>query len=308
MTSLSSRYLHFSRAQWSLLRAATPLTLDEDDVERVRGINEQLSLDDVERVYLPVSRLLNLYVSASQGLYRVTDTFLGRPSQKVPYIVAVAGSVAVGKSTTSRVLQQLLSRWPDHPRVELVGTDGFLYPNAVLEERGLLTRKGFPESYDTGALLQFLEQVKSGQEGVDVPVYSHHSYDILPGERRRVELADIVIIEGLNVLQPPNGDRRMVSDFIDFAIFIEVEESIVRDWYVSRFFTLRDSAFQDPKAYFHRFADFSDEAAREVAEGIWDTINGPNLRENIAPTRERADLVLRKAADHSVEEVLLRRI
>ncbi len=307
MTS-SSRYLQFARADWALLRAATPLTLNEDDLESIRGINEQLSLDDVQEVYLPVTRLLNLYVSASQGLYRVTDTFLGQPSPKVPYIIAVAGSVAVGKSTTSRVLQQLLSRWPDHPRVELVGTDGFLHPNAELERRGLLTRKGFPESYDTPALLHFLEQLKSGHDAVEVPVYSHHSYDIVPGERRVVAQADIVIIEGLNVLQPPNGDRRMVSDFIDFGIFIEVEERTVRDWYVSRFFTLRDSAFQDPGAYFHRFASFSDDAAREVAEGIWDTINGPNLRENIAPTRDRADLILRKAADHSVEEVLLRRL
>ncbi len=304
----TTRYLSFSRAQWAVLRAATPMTLDANDVERVRGINEQLSLDDVEEVYLPVSRLLNLFVSASQGLYRVTDTFLGRPSKKVPYIIAVAGSVAVGKSTTSRVLQQLLSRWPDHPRVELVGTDGFLFPNAVLEEQGLLTRKGFPESYHTAALLQFLEQVKSGRDEISVPVYSHHSYDIVPDERRTVYQSDIVIIEGLNVLQPPNGDRRMVSDFIDFGVFIDVEEEIVRDWYVSRFFKLRDSAFQDPDAYFHRFASFSDDAAREVAEGIWDTINGPNLRENIAPTRERADLILRKTANHAVEEVLLRRL
>ncbi len=306
--SLPTRYLRFPRQEWAVLRASTPMTLDEGDVERVRGINEQLSLDDVEEVYLPVSRLLNLFVSASQGLYRVTDTFLGRPSAKVPYIIAVAGSVAVGKSTTSRVLQLLLSRWPDHPRVELVGTDGFLHPNAVLERRGLLTRKGFPESYDTGALLRFLEEVKSGQPDIHVPVYSHHSYDIVPGGQRNVKEADIVIIEGLNVLQPPNGDRRMVSDFIDFGIFLDVEEAHVREWYVSRFFKLRDSAFQDPEAYFHRFASFDDTAAREVAEGIWDTINGPNLRENIAPTRERADLILRKAANHAVAEVLLRRL
>lgn len=291
-----------------MLRASTPMTLTEEDIEQVRGINEQLSMDDVEEVYLPVSRLLNLYVSASQGLYRVTDTFLGRPSHKVPYIVAVAGSVAVGKSTTSRLLQQLLSRWPDHPRVELVGTDGFLHPNAVLEERGILSKKGFPESYDTAALLEFLEAMKSGVDGAEVPVYSHNAYDIVPGERRRVERADIVIIEGLNVLQPPNGDRRMVSDFIDFGIFIDVEEPSVRNWYVERFFKLRDSTFQDPEAYFHRFAGLSDEEAQETAEGIWDTINGPNLRENIAPTRERADLILRKSVGHTIEEVFLRRL
>jgi type I pantothenate kinase len=284
------------------------MTLTESDIEQVRGINEQLSMDDVEEVYLPVSRLLNLYVSASQGLYRVTDTFLGRPSQKVPYIIAVAGSVAVGKSTTSRLLRQLLSRWPDHPRVELVGTDGFLHPNAYLEERGILSRKGFPESYDTAALLAFLEGVKSGVDALDVPVYSHNAYDIVPGQRRTVERADIVIIEGLNVLQPPSGDRRMVSDFIDFGIFLDVDERSVRDWYVERFFKLRDSTFQDPDAYFHRFADLSDDEAEQVAEGIWDTINGPNLRDNIAPTRERADLILRKSADHTIEEIFLRRL
>ena len=305
---MPSRFIRFPRDEWAKLRASTPMTLTESDIEQVRGINEQLSMDDVEEVYLPVSRLLNLYVSASQGLYRVTDTFLGRPSKKVPYIIAVAGSVAVGKSTTSRLLRQLLSRWPDHPRVELVGTDGFLYPNAYLEERGILSRKGFPESYDTGALLAFLESVKSGVEALDVPVYSHNAYDIIPDRVRTVERADIVIIEGLNVLQPPNGDRRMVSDFIDFGIFLEVDERSVRDWYVERFFKLRDSTFQDPDAYFHCFAGLSDDEAEQVAEGIWDTINGPNLRDNIAPTRERADLILRKSADHTIEEIFLRRL
>ncbi|NND85483.1 MAG: type I pantothenate kinase [Acidimicrobiia bacterium] len=304
----TSRFLRFARDEWAQLRASTPMTLDQEDIEQVRGINEQLSMDDVEEVYLPVSRLLNLYVSASQTLYRVTDTFLGRPSQKVPYIIAVAGSVAVGKSTTSRLLRQLLARWPDHPRVELVGTDGFLHPNAVLEERGILAKKGFPESYDTAALLAFLEGVKAGVDALDVPVYSHNAYDIVPGEHRSVERADIVIIEGLNVLQPPNGDRRMASDFIDFGIFIDVDEPSVRNWYVERFFKLRDSTFQDPDAYFHRFASLSNEEAEQVAEGIWDTINGPNLQDNIAPTRERADLILRKSADHTIEEVFLRRL
>lgn len=303
-----SRFIRFAREDWAQLRASTPMTLTEEDIEQVRGINEQLSMDDVEEVYLPVSRLLNLYVSASQSLYRVTDTFLGRPSKKVPYIVAVAGSVAVGKSTTSRLLRQLLSRWPDHPRVELVGTDGFLHTNAYLEERGLLEKKGFPESYDTRALLGFLEGMKSGVDALEVPVYSHADYDIVPGEKRTVERADIVIIEGLNVLQPPNGDRRMISDFIDFGVFMDVDEPSVRNWYVERFLKLRDSTFQDPEAYFHRFAGLSDDEAEQTAEGIWDSINGPNLRDNIAPTRERADLILRKSADHSVEEIFLRRI
>jgi type I pantothenate kinase len=282
------------------------MTLSSSDVERLRGINEQLSLDDVEEVYLPLSRLLNLYVSASQGLYRVTDTFLGKPVEKVPYVIAVAGSVAVGKSTTSRILAELLRHWPDHPNVALVPTDGFLRPNAQLEQRGLMDRKGFPESYDTRALLRFLEALKSGQDRVEAPVYSHQSYDIVSDESRTVESADIVIIEGLNVLQP--GPVLMVSDYIDFGVYVDSAFGAVRQWYVDRFLTLRDSSFRDPGSYFHKYAELSDDEARETAEEIWDTINGPNLVENIAPTRERADLILRKAPDHRVESVSLRRI
>ncbi len=302
----SERYQTFTRDEWARLRAQTPMTLSSADVERLRGINEQLSLDDVEEVYLPLSRLLNLYVSASQGLYRVTDTFLGKPVEKVPYIIAVAGSVAVGKSTTSRILAELLRHWPDHPNVALVPTDGFLRPNAQLEQRGLMDRKGFPESYDTRALLSFLEALKSGEDRVDAPVYSHQSYDIVTDESRTVEGADIVIIEGLNVLQP--GPVLMVSDYIDFGVYVDSSFEAVRRWYVDRFLTLRDSSFREPGSYFHKYAELSDDEARETAEGIWDTINGPNLIENIAPTAERADLILRKAPDHRVESVSLRRI
>jgi type I pantothenate kinase len=281
------------------------MTLSTADVDRVRGINEELSIDDVEEVYLPLSRLLNLYVSASQGLYRVTDTFLGKPVEKVPYVIAVAGSVAVGKSTTSRILAELLRRWPDHPEVALVPTDGFLWPNDELERRGIMERKGFPESYDTRRLIGFLEVIKSGGVG-EAPVYSHHDYDILPGETRSVAGADIVIIEGLNVLQP--GPVVMVSDFIDFGVYVDAEPDHVRAWYVDRFLTLRDSAFRDETAYFHKFAGLTDDEARATAEGIWDSINGPNLTENIAPTRERADLIITKGPAHRVERVSLRRI
>ena len=282
------------------------MTLSGEDVERLRGINEQLSMDDVEDVYLPLSRLLNLYVSASQGLYRVTDTFLGKPVEKVPYVIAVAGSVAVGKSTSSRILAELLRGWPDHPEVALIPTDGFLRPNRELEARGLMERKGFPESYDTRALLGFLEALKSGEPSVSAPVYSHHDYDIVVGESRVVERPDIVVVEGLNVLQP--GPEVMVSDFIDFGLYVDADPDHVRRWYVDRFLTLRDSAFRDPTAFFHKYAALTDDEARSTAEHIWDTINGPNLADNIAPTRERADLILRKGPDHRVEGVMLRRI
>lgn len=302
----SDRYLTFTRAEWARLRASTPLTLTGGDVERLRGINEQLSLDDVEDVYLPLSRLLNLYVAASKALYQVTDTFLGKPVAKVPYVIAVAGSVAVGKSTSSRILAELLRRWPDHPEVALIPTDGFLRPNIELERRGLMERKGFPESYDTRALLGFLEALKSGEERVEAPVYSHHAYDIVPDETRVVTDADIVIVEGLNVLQP--GSELMVSDFIDFGVYVDAAHEHVRHWYIERFLTFRDSAFRDPEAYFHKYASLTDEEAVAVAERIWDEINGRNLVENIEPTRERADLIIRKGVDHSVEGVALRRI
>jgi type I pantothenate kinase len=249
-----------------------------------------------------------LYVSASQGLYRVTDTFLGRPAEKVPYLIAVAGSVAVGKSTTARIMAGLLARWPNHPRVSLVPTDGFLLSNAELERRGLMQRKGFPESFDTRRLLDFLEALKSGQPEVAAPVYSHHAYDVVPDERLVVENADIVILEGLNVLQRAVRRKQMVSDYIDFGVYVDAAQKHVRKWYVERFLTLRDSAFRDPDAYFHKYAALTDEQAVQTAESIWDAINGPNLKHNIYPTRVRADLILRKGADHSVEDVKLRRL
>ncbi len=284
------------------------MTLTEADLEKLRGINERVSLDEVAVIYLPLSRLLNLYVAASQGLYRVTDTFLGKPTAKVPYIIGVAGSVAVGKSTTSRILQALLSRWPNHPQVDLVTTDGFLYPNAELERRGIMDRKGFPESYDVRALVDFLERVKAGDAVVDAPVYSHADYDILPGARLVVQQPDIVIVEGLNVLQASNRSTVFVSDFFDFGIYVDADETDIRQWYVDRFLTLRSTVFRLPDSYFHRYAALDEAQARETALSIWDAINGPNLAANILPTRERAHLILEKASDHTVRKVRLRRL
>jgi type I pantothenate kinase len=300
-----------AQAEWSRLRAATPLTLTEDDLQRLRGLNENVSLDEVVEVYLPLSRLLNLHVGASQALHRATDVFLGKPAGRIPYIVAIAGSVAVGKSTTARILQALLARWPDHPRVDLVATDGFLYSNEVLEERGLMNRKGFPESYDRRALVAFLGALKSGEQRIEAPVYSHLTYDLVPGETQRLERPDIVIVEGLTVLQAaPDGQvpRIFVSDFFDFSIYVDAQEADIERWYVERFLTLRDTAFRDPASFFRRFATLSDEEAVATARRIWKEINGPNLRENIEPTRERARLVLEKGADHAVRRVRLRKL
>jgi type I pantothenate kinase len=303
-----SPYLHFDRAAWSELRNATPLTLSAEDVVQLRGLNEALSLDEVAEVYLPLSRLLNLYVAKAQELFHVTDAFLGKPSTMVPFVIGIAGSVAVGKSTTARVLQALLSRWPDHPKVDLVTTDGFLYPNRVLEARGLMRRKGFPESYDQRRLLRFVADIKSGREEVSAPVYSHLSYDIVPGEIITVSKPDILILEGLNVLQRGGAERAFVSDFFDFSIYVDAEEALLHSWYTERFLKLKETAFQRPESYFHHLASLSDEEAREVASQIWREINLLNLRENIAPTRERARLILRKGADHRVQAVHLRKL
>jgi type I pantothenate kinase len=277
------------------------------------GLNEEVHLDEVIQVYLPLSRLLNLYVSATQDLYKVTDTFLGKPTSKVPYIVGIAGSVAGGKSTTARILRALLARWPDHPEVDLVTTDGFLYPNRVLEEQGLMSRKGFPETYDVGRLLRFVNDVKSGRPEVAAPVYSHLVYDVLPDETKLVRQPDVMILEGLNVLQTANGGQMdvpetSISDFFDFAIYVDADAADLERWYVDRFLTLRDTVFQDKDSYFNRYASLSTEEAKDVAKGIWAEINGPNLAQNIKPTRERARLILEKGPDHSVRSVKLRKL
>ena len=308
---MGERYVSFDRQQWADLRAATPMTLREADLEDLRGINERIDLDEVAAVYLPLTRLLNLYVSATQNLHKVSATFLGTLAPKVPYVIGVAGSVAVGKSTFARILQALLARWPDHPKVDLITTDGFLYPNHVLEERDLMNRKGFPESYDTRALLKFLRDLKSGQATVEAPVYSHVVYDIVEGETAKVCQPDILILEGLNVLQvgaPGNDAAEFVSDYFDFSIYIDALEADIEKWYVDRFLSLCDSVFQDPSSFFSHFAHLSRDEAIAVAQSIWESINGLNLKNNIEPTRERASLILRKGNDHRVSEVLLRKL
>jgi type I pantothenate kinase len=303
-----ARYITFERGEWAVLRAATSLTIREKDLEALRGINDRIDLDEVAAVYLPLTRLLNLYVSATQNLHRVSSTFLGTIAPKVPYVIGVAGSVAVGKSTFARILQALLSRWPDHPKVDLVTTDGFLYPNAVLEARDIMHRKGFPESYDTRKLLAFLRAIKSGVAEARAPVYSHVVYDIVSGQETVVRQPDIVILEGLNVLQVGDTSTEFVSDYFDFSIYIDADEHDIQSWYVSRFLTLCDTVFQDPQSYFRHFADLTREQAIATACGIWKGINGKNLRENILPTRERAALILRKSGDHRVTDVALRKL
>jgi type I pantothenate kinase len=302
-------YESFSREEWRARRAATPLTLDAADIDELRGLNEALDLDEVETVYLPLSRLVNLHVAAVRSRQRATDVFLGRDQPSVPYVIGVAGSVAVGKSTTSRVLQALLRRWPDHPRVDLVTTDGFLLPNAELERRSLLTRKGFPESYDVRKLLDFLQAVKSGADQVRGPTYSHLTYDVQPSEHDTVVARpDILIVEGLNVLQVNRGTTRFVSDFFDISIYVDAAVDDVRRWYVERFHTLRETVFKRPDSYFQRYAGLTDDEATETALGIWRDINERNLVVNIAPTRDRASVVLQKGDDHRVTGVRLRRI
>lgn len=303
-----ARFERFDRQEWAALRAQTPLTIREKDLEALRGINDQLDLDEVTAVYLPLTRLLNLYVSATQSLHRVSTTFLGTIAPKLPYIIGVAGSVAVGKSTLARLLQTLLSRWPEHPRVELITTDGFLFPNAELEARDIMDRKGFPESYDTRQLLDFLRAVKSGEPEVTAPIYSHVVYDVLPDRHEIVHQPDILILEGLNVLQVDSHANEFVSDYFDFSIYLDADESLIESWFIERFHALRRTVFQDPQSFFKHFADLTDEQATALAAQIWESINGRNLRENIAPTKGRASLVIEKGADHRVTDVFLRKL
>ncbi|ANN21317.1 type I pantothenate kinase [Amycolatopsis orientalis] len=303
-----SPYVELHREQWRELRRSTPLPLTAAELLRLRGLGEQVDLAEVAEVYLPLSRLINLQVAARQRLYEATTTFLGEDSRgtKVPYVIGIAGSVAVGKSTTARILRTLLARWPDHPRVDLVTTDGFLYPRAELVRRGIMHRKGFPESYDRRALLRFVTEVKSGAERVSAPVYSHLAYDILPDQEQVVQQPDILIIEGLNVLQP--GPRLTVSDLFDFSIYVDAPTTDIERWYIERFLKLRHTAFADPASHFHHFAGLPDDEARAEARHLWRTINEPNLMENIKPTRPRATLVLRKDADHTINRVRLRKL
>lgn len=306
-----SPWVALGRSDWAALRATTPMPLSEQELDRLRGVNEQLSLDEVTDIYLPISRLLNLYVAATQQLHEATDAFLRAHTAKVPFVIGVAGSVAVGKSTTSRLLRALLSRWPHHPEVALVTTDGFLHPNAELERRGLLERKGFPESYDTAALVRFVADVKAGNPEVAAPVYSHLRYNVIEGEQIVVRQPDVLIVEGINVLQTGSSaaERRVfVSDFFDFSIYVDAEEADIEEWYVERFRTLRSTAFRDPRSYFRRYAELDDDEADVVARDIWKRINGENLHRNVLPTRSRADLILHKAADHTVASVHLRKL
>jgi type I pantothenate kinase len=309
----ASPYVDFDRAAWSRLSEQTPLPLTDADVERLRGLGDPIDLAEVDAVYRPLSRLLNLYVRATAGLHRATSTFLGEDPPRTPYVIGVAGSVAVGKSTTARVLREMMARWPDTPNVELITTDGFLHPNAELARRGLMDRKGFPESYDRRALIRFLSKVKAGQAEVRAPVYSHVVYDIVPGEEQVVHRPDVLIVEGLNVLQPArpatsDGTTLAVSDFFDFSIYVDARTRNVRQWYVDRFLKLRRTAFSRPESYFRRYADLSDAEATERALSIWESINAPNLEQNVLPTRGRATLVLTKGADHSVQRVRLRKL
>ncbi|MFC4057754.1 type I pantothenate kinase [Planomonospora corallina] len=301
-------YVELSREQWSELRKNTPLTLTEDELEELRGVDDPIDLAEVTDVYLPLTRLLNLHFTGARQRSAAVTTFLGSSREPAPYILGIAGSVAVGKSTTARLLNTLLARWPEHPRVELITTDSFLHPNRVLTERNIMHRKGFPESYDRRALVRFVAAVKAGQPEVSAPVYSHLEYDIVPGAVQTVRRPDILIVEGLNVLQPAPPTALAVNDYFDFSIYVDAKTEHIRDWYLDRFHKLRRTAFEDPKSYFRHLAEMSHEEATAFAKEVWRDINERNLVENIAPTRGRAGLVLHKGADHAIRRVRLRRV
>ena len=308
-----SPYQTFTKTQWAKLRADTPLTLSNEELEKLQGLNENVEMEEVRQIYLPLSRLLNFYVAAAQNLHKSTQDFLGGKENKVPYIIGLAGSVAVGKSTSGRILRALLARWPNHPKVDLVPTDGFLLPNETLEEHGLMERKGFPESFDVARILKFMSDVKAGRRSVEAPVYSHLAYDVLKDKKITVDQPDILIVEGLNVLQTgraPKGGKLIpyVSDYFDFSIYLDADANEIERWYVERFFQLRETAFKNPKSFFHRYAALNDEETHKTATEIWRSINLPNLEENILPTRHRADLILRKGKNHDIEEVELRKL
>ncbi len=306
-TEQTATYLSFNRSEWAALRANTPMTLSTRDLAILRSVNEEVSQEEVVEAYLPLSRLLNLHVAAARNLASVKDAFLGRPAVRPPYVIAVAGSVAVGKSTFARILRTLIARWPDRPKVELITTDGFLFPNAVLHERGLMTRKGFPESYDMRRMIHFLADIKSGEPEVAAPLYSHEAYDIVPGENQVIRQPDVLIFEGLNVLQS-GAHPVLASDFFDFSVYLDATEDDIESWFLERFLLLQKTAFRDEKAFFNRYKDLSQDEAIAFARNVWRTINLPNLRENIVPTRERASVVLTKRPDHSLGEVRLRRM
>jgi type I pantothenate kinase len=309
-----SPYRYFSADEWAEFRADTPLTLTGDEVSRLRSMGDPIDLDEVSKIYLALTRLLSAHVESSKWLFWQRRKFLNVPDKrKTPFVIGVAGSVAVGKSTTARILKELLARWPNSPKVDLVTTDGFLLPNEILRQQNLMDRKGFPESYDQKAVLKFLAGIKAGEADVVAPLYSHLTYDVLPGEGVHINQPDILIFEGINVLQtralPPDGrDVPMVSDFFDFSIYIDADEADIHRWYVNRFMGLRETAFRDPASFFHRYAEMNADAARAIAEHLWESINLKNLRENILPTRPRADLILRKGGNHLVDQVALRKL
>ncbi len=307
---LSSPYLSLSREQWASLRADTPLTLTQEDIVELRGINSAMNLQEVESIYLPLARLLNLYITSKQDLYLATQHFLGHQGKRVPYIIGLAGSVAVGKSTSARILRTLLSRWPNSPRVDLITTDGFLWPNAYLNKRNIMNKKGFPESYNQQKLLEFVSDIKAGKPVVTCPLYSHVTYDIVKDTTVSIEQPDIVIVEGLNVLQSSSkrNNKVFVSDYFDFSIYMDASLPDLRKWYTERFLKLRDTAFQNPDSYFHRYASMSDQECVDLAMKIWTEINEVNLHENILPTKHRADLILTKGSEHLVDQIRLRKL